>query len=142
MSWRTNRRTRKPFPTDDSDPYSNIDANEEMLSSAPSESSHELKEVGWTCSGCNTNYPSSAQQYELEGKTICVNCQKIVVSGVLDRETVYQDSPTSVASPSGPRDMGHTYNGACAGCGNTRRSLCPHCNRCYPCRAPSCPRKK
>ena len=139
MSWRTNKRTRKPFRTDSN--YDSDNARIDVAEEPQVESQHELQEVGWTCACCGNNYPSSAQQYDLEGQIICVNCKKIEVSGVLDRETIYQDSPTSVASPSTP---GHTIKpgqSACVGCGSTRRNLCEHCNRCYGCRAAGCPRK-
>ena len=143
MSWRTNRRTKKPFPTDRNYNSDNASDRIDMAEDQQAESQHELKEVGWTCAGCGNNYPSSAQQYELEGQIICVNCKKIEVSGVLDRETIYQDSPTSVASPS--TDMNHTIKpgqSACAGCNSVRRNLCPCHRKCWDCRPSNCKMKR
>jgi hypothetical protein len=125
MSWKTNHKTRQRFPNGMETPQE-----------------HELKGVGWNCDACNKNFPSSAQQFELEGRQICGDCKKIEQSGVLDRETIYSDSPKP--EPTVVALTNHTIKpgeSACAGCGSTKRNLCPHCMKCWSCRAPDCPRK-
>ena len=141
MSWRTNKRTRKPFRTDSN--YDSDNARIDVAEEPQVESQHELQEVGWTCACCGNNYPSSAQQYDLEGQIICVNCKKIEVSGVLDRETIY-DSPKEVPYVSST-DMNHTIKpgqSACAGCNSVRRNLCPCHRKCWDCRPSNCKMKR
>src|SRR5437667_7675050 len=131
--WRTNRRTRKRFPTDDSDPFNNIARNEEML--APATDADVRDSNTFWCDGCEAN--REGQKYGVNGRTICKECKEAIVSGQIFAPT----APTPSVS-SGPTDYEHTIppnsGHSCAGCGATNRNLCPCHERCYTCRPANC----
>jgi rubredoxin len=70
LSWRTNRRTRKPFPVEDRWGNKLPDESPEEL---PSES--QYIEPEYTCAGCGLKF--SGQAYEIEpGAIVCSECNR------------------------------------------------------------------
>ncbi len=137
QSWRTNRRTKKRFPTDRTyDPDNAMDRiamNEETL--APMQDGDDFRDE-FQCEGCQLTF--SGSRYTLNGHTICRECKLLVESGVLDANEL-----EPIVGETSISDDEHTIppGTPCAGCGNSRRNLCEHCSRCWNCRASICPRK-
>src|SRR5437899_196924 len=135
MSWRTNRRTKKPFRTYDPDNAPDrIDMAEEQL--APSgQSTKDDSDTFW-CEACQAN--REGQKYVVNGHTICKEDKEAIVSGQIFAPT----SPTPSLSVLSSVDPNHTIppnsGHSCAGCGAGNRNLCPCHECCYNCRPANC----
>lgn len=137
-TWRTNRRTKKPFPNPLGSDLDRGASRQEKVD-APTESSASSYSDFFFCEVCEQN--KSGSHYTVSGHLCCRECMSDYKSGRMQAEADYaraQELMTYSTSSTG--DSEHTHMGICSVCNAPhQRNLCSdgH-NACYSCRPPGC----
>jgi hypothetical protein len=123
MSWRTNRKTKKPFPNP-------LGSDLDRGRSRVEETEEQPSEV-----------ESDVSSYEVNGHRVCQQCMSDYRSGRMQAEENYLRAQDVMSYPSSPTgDSEHTHMGICSVCSAPhQRNLCSdgH-NACFSCRPPGC----
>ena len=136
-NWRTNRRTKKPFPN----PLgSDLDRGRQRVDEDVEDHPSDVQQdESFFCEVCEQEKVGS--HFTVSGHLCCQECMSDYKSGRMQAEADYARAQEVMTYPSSPTgDSEHTHLGICSVCNAPhKRNLCSdgH-NACYNCRPPGC----